>query len=203
MQLFIFSAETDSKPSIRLELCRLIGNPVCQESGSSAQKYCSIPQSNASYSTPPNNCIPPVCSSNQTSSPYCSCSYPFTGSLVFRAPSFSDLENSTNYDQLASSMMKSFQSDQLPVESVALSNPHKDSSSNLVVNLDIFPLEADRFNRTGIYRIGFTLSNQTYKPPAFFGPFFFISEGYTNFAAGRSLLINCKKSNHFENFLTV
>ncbi|KAI4367066.1 hypothetical protein MLD38_022847 [Melastoma candidum] len=161
----------------------LIGNPVCQESGSSAQNYCTIAHPKASYSTPPNNCLLPICSSNQISSPDCTCSYPFTGSLVFRSLLFSDIENSTYYKMLEESMMKYAQSHQLPVESVALSNPHEDSSGNLAVSLEIFPLKADRFNRTGVLSIGFALSNQTYKPPHIFGPFYFISEGYTNFSA--------------------
>lgn len=79
-------------------------------------------------------------------------------------------------------MMKSFESNQLPVDSVSLSQPTKDSNDYLVINLDIFPSGGERFNRSGISQIGFLLSNQTYKPPHTFGPYFFIGHNYDFFA---------------------
>ncbi|XP_056163409.1 leucine-rich repeat receptor protein kinase HPCA1-like isoform X3 [Syzygium oleosum] len=161
----------------------LIGNPVCQETGAAGLSYCTIPQSKtSSYSTPPNNCVPAVCSLNQTSSPNCKCSYPYTGTLGLRAPSFSGLGNSTYFEILASSMMISFQSNQLPVDSVSLSDPRKDSADYLELNLAVFPSEGVSFNRTGINSIGFVLSNQTYQPSQLFGPFQFIADNYTHFA---------------------
>ncbi|PKI74947.1 probable leucine-rich repeat receptor-like protein kinase At5g49770 [Punica granatum] len=163
----------------------LVGNPICQQSGVAAASFCTILQSNSSsYSTPPNNCNPMDCSIvNQTSSPNCKCSFPYTGTIVFRAASFSSLGNSTHYTSLVSSMMSAFQSYQLPVDSIALSNPHKDSLGYLKMSLEIFPLEGDSFNRTGVYSIGFVLSNQTYKPPSGFGPFFFMADQYERFSA--------------------
>lgn len=68
------------------------------------------------------------------------------------------------------------------MDSVTLSSPRKDSSRYLVLNLQVFPVGQDRFNRTGISSIGFELSNQTFKPPPQFGPFFFIGDPYLNFA---------------------
>ncbi|XP_030473600.2 leucine-rich repeat receptor protein kinase HPCA1-like isoform X1 [Syzygium oleosum] len=174
----------------------LIGNPVCQETGAAGLSYCTIPQSNtSSYSTPPNNCIPAVCNSNQTSSPNCKCSYPYTGTLVFRAPSFSGLGNSTYFEILASSMMIFFQSYQLPVDIVSLSYPHKDSSDYLELNLAVFPSEGVSFNRTSINSIGFVLSNQTYKPSKLFGPFYFIGHQYTYFAEVQVPTASKKSSN--------
>ncbi|KAI3752355.1 hypothetical protein L2E82_24333 [Cichorium intybus] len=159
----------------------LISNPICTE-GITAP-YCNPPtDSNSTYSTPPENCFPSTCTSNQVSSPNCKCSYPYTGTLTFRAPSFSDLGNSTIYTSLRSTMMKSFESNQLPVDSVSLSQPTKDSNDYLVINLDIFPSGGERFNRSGISQIGFVLSNQTYKPPHTFGPYFFIGHNYDFFA---------------------
>ncbi|KAL3729194.1 hypothetical protein ACJRO7_026312 [Eucalyptus globulus] len=160
----------------------LVGNPVCQETGAAGQSYCTIPQSNSSYSTPYDKCIPAVCNSNQTSSPNCKCSYPYTGTLVFTAPSFSGLGNSTYFEKLASSMMIFFQSYQLPVASVSLSNPRKDSSDYLKLNLAVFPSEGVSFNRTSINSIGFVLSNQTYRPPKLYGPCYFIADQYMYFA---------------------
>lgn len=160
----------------------LVDNPVCQETGAAGQSYCTVPQTNtSSYSTPPNSCIPAVCNSNQTSSPNCKCSHPYTGTLVFRAPSFSGLGNLTYFEKLASSMMISFQSYQLPVDSISLSDPRKDSYNYLKLNLAVFPSGGVRFNWTGINSIGFVLSNQTYKPSQLFGPFYFIGDQYMNF----------------------
>ncbi|KAF8019244.1 hypothetical protein BT93_G0043 [Corymbia citriodora subsp. variegata] len=174
----------------------LIDNPVCQETEAAGQSFCTIPQSNtSSYSTPPNNCIPAVCNSNQTSSPNCKCSYPYTGTLAFEAPSFSGLGNSTYFEILASSMMISFQSYQLPVDSVSLSDPRKDSSDYLELILAVFPSKGVSFNRTGIDSIGFVLSNQTYEPPKLFGPFYFIADQYTYFAEVQVPTTSKKSSN--------
>ncbi|XP_076937051.1 leucine-rich repeat receptor protein kinase HPCA1-like [Bidens hawaiensis] len=164
----------------------LVGNPICTETGIT-DKFCSLPtNTSSSYLTPPNNCVPTPCSSSgQVSSPNCICAYPYTGNLFFRAPSFSDLGNSTVYDSLRNAMINSFRRSQLPVDSVSLRNPTKNIDDYLVINLLVFPSGDDRFNRTGILGLGFSLSNQTFKPPAAFGPYFFIGENY-DFLQGAS-----------------
>ncbi|KAL6964526.1 hypothetical protein U1Q18_035576 [Sarracenia purpurea var. burkii] len=161
----------------------LTGNPVCMGSGVT-RPFCSItPPSNPSYSTPPKNCVPVTCSSGQSSSPNCRCQYPYTGTLFFRATSLiSDLGNSSIYTSLESSLMRFFGSDQLPVDSVSLSNPYINTIEYFVLSLEVFPSGQSSFNRTGISEIGFVLSNQTFKPPHNFGPFFFIGDPYSNFA---------------------
>lgn len=80
-------------------------------------------------------------------------------------------------------MMTAFQKYQLPVDSVSLGNPHRDSINYLKMTLQIFPSIGEGFNRTGVYSIGFVLSNQTYKPPSQFGPFYFIGDQYEDFSA--------------------
>ncbi|KAL3729196.1 hypothetical protein ACJRO7_026314 [Eucalyptus globulus] len=161
----------------------LVSNPVCQETGAAGKSYCTIPQSNtSSYSTQPNKCIPAVCNSNQTSSPNCRCGYPYTGTLVFTAPSFSGLGSSTYFENLTGIITMSFQSYQLPVDSVSLSDPRKDSYNYLKLNLAVFPSEGVSFNWTSINIIGFVLSNQSYWPPKIFGPLNFIADQYTYFA---------------------
>ncbi|MCD9560927.1 hypothetical protein HAX54_019790 [Datura stramonium] len=159
----------------------LAGNPFCNEGGDGTQNYCVKTQQTETYSTPPDNCLPTECSSNQISSPTCKCAFPYTGNLVFRAPSFSNLGNRTTYETLQKSLMLSFQNSQLPVDSVSLSNPTKNLDDYLVIHLQVFPSNQDHFNRTGVSGIGFVLSNQTFKPPSSFGPFFFIGEGYKYF----------------------
>ncbi|KAH0727022.1 hypothetical protein KY284_002887 [Solanum tuberosum] len=160
----------------------LMHNPVCYEEGS--EEYCGNSQTNFGYSTPQDNCLKTQCSSDQILSPTCKCAYPYTGDLFFRAPSFSDLTNTSIYESIQKSMLSSFSQNQVPVDSVSLSNPKKNSEYYLVLHLQVFPFGQDHFNRTGISTIGFALSNQTYKPPPNFGPFFFSGESYNYFEAG-------------------
>ena len=78
--------------------------------------------------------------------------------------------------------MHSFQFHQLPVDMVSLSNPTQNANDYLVLRLESFPSGEDRFNRTGISAVAFVLSNQTFKPPHTFGPFYFIADSYGYFA---------------------
>ncbi|KAK9070740.1 hypothetical protein SSX86_011142 [Deinandra increscens subsp. villosa] len=164
----------------------LVGNPICTETGVT-EKFCSLPtNTNSSYLTPPNNCVATPCSSpGQVSSPNCVCAYPYTGNLFFRAPSFSELGNSTVYESLRNAMINSFRRSQLPVDSVSLGNPARNLDDYLEINLMVFPSGGERFNRTGILGLGFSLSNQTFKPPSSFGPYFFIGDNY-DFLLGSS-----------------
>ncbi|XP_058188474.1 leucine-rich repeat receptor protein kinase HPCA1-like isoform X2 [Rhododendron vialii] len=168
----------------------LVGNPACSGTGGT-NTYCAIPPSNSSYSFrsysfPSKKCIPPKCSSNEVSSPNCRCAYPYTGTLFFKAPSFSDLGNSTIYTALGSSLLGCFQSNQLPVDSLYLSNPTENTDNYLLISLELFPYGQDRFNRTGISGIAFVLSNQTFNPPSTYGPFSFKADPY-NYFAGNNL----------------
>ncbi|KAL8061357.1 hypothetical protein ABFX02_02G081500 [Erythranthe guttata] len=158
----------------------LVGNPICNEGGT--ESYCSLPQpSSNSYSTPPQNCVPSTCSSETVSSPTCKCAYPYSGTLVFRAPSFSNFRNATIFASLESKLMVTFRSNSLPVDSVSLSNPTRNTDNYLSLDLQVFPSGLDFFNRTAITGIGFTLSNQTFKPPPEFGPFVFEGRSYPHF----------------------
>ncbi|CAN4108250.1 unnamed protein product [Withania somnifera] len=145
----------------------LAGNPFCNEGGDGTLDYCVKTQRTETYSTPPENCLPTQCSSDQVSSPTCKCAFPYTGNLVFRAPSFSNLGNKTTYETLQN-------------------NPTKNLDDYLVIHLQVFPSSQDFFNRTGVSGIGFVLSNQTFKPPSSFGPFFFIAESYKYFDGNKT-----------------
>ncbi|GMP63471.1 hypothetical protein CsSME_00025149 [Camellia sinensis var. sinensis] len=155
----------------------LVGNPVCERK-QGIEPYCSIQQSNSSYSTQPNNCVPVTCKSDQICSPNCRCALPFTGSLILAAPAF-DLGNSIIYMSLENYLMSSFHSHQLPVDSVSLS---KISYNPPVLRLKMFPHGVDCFNRTGISEIGFVLHNLTSYPGKTFGPLVFIADQYVYFA---------------------
>ncbi|XP_058183699.1 leucine-rich repeat receptor protein kinase HPCA1-like isoform X2 [Rhododendron vialii] len=159
----------------------LAGNPICQEIEGTSP-YCGLQETNSTYPTPESNCIPATCIGYQLSSPNCRCAYAYVGTLYFRAPSFSDLGNSTIYTSLTDSLMEFFHSHLLPVDSVSLSNPTRNTDNYFVLRLEVFPPAGqDAFNRTGISGIGFVLSNQTFKPPHKFGPFSFIGGPYPNF----------------------
>ncbi|KAI9121130.1 hypothetical protein K1719_008163 [Acacia pycnantha] len=169
----------------------LVHNRICLESQASTKRYCQEPTSSSLYSTQPNNCSPLPCSSGQISSPSCKCSYPYTGTLFSRVISFSDLGNASYYKELELSLMTAFQSQNLPVDSVSLSNPLRNPSTDyLQLSLKVFPSSSDRFNRTGVSNIAFVISSQLLKFPKFFLPYFFIGDVYGFDADGS------KKSSH-------
>lgn len=160
----------------------LVGNPICDEG--ITEDYCTISdRSNGSYATPAANCTHYRCNSlDQTSSPTCNCAYPYSGSLVFRAPFFSNFGNKSHFVDLEQELMSSFKSHGQPVDSVSVSNPLKNEDGYLVLDLQVFPSNQSYFNRSGIIGIGFILSNQTFKPPHEFGPFYFNANKYQYFA---------------------
>ncbi|MED6169101.1 hypothetical protein PIB30_018232 [Stylosanthes scabra] len=123
-----------------------------------------------------------VLHTDQKECPNCKCAHPYTGTLTFRAPSLSDLQNQSVFALLESSMMRTFHQYNLPVDTVSVSDPRK-VELYLDLSLEVFPSGQDCFNRTGIINVGFVLSNQTYKPPAPFGPFVFIADNYENYMA--------------------
>ncbi|KAI3805281.1 hypothetical protein L1987_27512 [Smallanthus sonchifolius] len=143
----------------------LVRNPICWESGVQ-EGFCSLPtNTTSSYSTPRNNCVTPSCGSGLVSSPNCRCALPYTGLFFFKAPSFSSVGNSTIYISLQDSLMTFFQKASLPVDSLSMNNPSRNSDDYLVINLDVFPSGGEPwFNRTGILGIGFALSNPTFRP---------------------------------------
>ncbi|KAF5952087.1 hypothetical protein HYC85_010031 [Camellia sinensis] len=65
-------------------------------------------------------------------------------------------------------------------------NPSKNADDYFVLSVEVFPSGQDRFNQTGVYGIAFVLSNQTFKPPKMFGPFYFIGDLAT---VGGSVLV--------------
>ncbi|KAL1335859.1 hypothetical protein HN51_030306 [Arachis hypogaea] len=171
---------TDYKPGskkINFQVV-LAGNPICHESEAQKLSYCQLPLQTPAYTTPLNNCSAQSCSSGQVSSPNCKCAYPYTGTLYSRALSFTTL-NDTDYKELEQSLLKSFESQKLPVDSVSLSNPSRNASNNnFQLTLDVFPSQTDRFNRTGVSSVAFVLSNQIFKAPEFFSPYFFNGLNY-------------------------
>lgn len=181
-------------PNILFYDCSLVENPFCADTVT-VHKNCILPQQpKVSYSTPL-NCGPLDCDSDKVSSPNCHCAYPYTGIFTFRAPQFSDLENTTYYRDLEKKLMRTFNAEKAPVDSVSLSNISRSSSNYLEMTLQVFPRDHDRFNRTAILTLGFLLSNQTFKPPSDYGPYYFTANDYTTFAGNSiSKTINLKNT---------
>ncbi|XP_062204799.1 leucine-rich repeat receptor protein kinase HPCA1-like [Phragmites australis] len=160
----------------------LVGNPICV--AGSNERYCTPPgQSNPTtklYATTKNcSALPPTCLSNQLLSPTCSCAVPYTGTLFFRSPSFSDLSSPANFVPLEQDMKSQFTKFNVPVGSISIHDPFFDSNNNLQLSLELFPSGKIQFGEQDISELGFLLSNQTYKPPSKFGPYFFIGKQYT------------------------
>lgn len=161
-----------------LSCCRLEGNPVCTTALSNTN-YCQIQQQQVKriYSTSLANCGGKSCPLDQKVSPQsCECAYPYEGTLYFRGPMFRDLSNVNTYHSLEMSLWVKLG---LTPGSVSLQNPFFNNDDYLQIQLALFPPMGKYFNRTEVQRIGFDLSNQTYKPPPLFGPYYFIASPYT------------------------
>lgn len=155
----------------------LIGNPVC--TSLSNNKYCQLQQiSSKPYSTSLTRCGSKTCPVDRKLSPQsCECAVPYEGILYFRAPSFRELSNATLFQGLETSMSTKLD---LTPGSVSLQNLFFNPNDYLQIQLALFPASGEvYFNRSEIQRIGFELSNQTYKPPKEFGPYYFIASPYT------------------------
>lgn len=153
----------------------LIGNPVC--SALENTNYCQLkPQNTKPYSTSLSNCGGKNCPNEQKLSPQsCSCAYPYEGTLYFRAPSFRELSNATLFHTLEMSLWTKLG---LSPGSVSIQNPFFNVEDYLQIQLQLFPSPAMYFNTSEILRLGFSMSNQTYKPPEGFGPYYFIANPY-------------------------
>ncbi|CAL0313203.1 unnamed protein product [Lupinus luteus] len=154
----------------------LIGNPVCT-TGLSNTNYCQLQQQpKQPYSTSLANCGGRSCPPDQKLSPQsCECAYPYQGMLYFRGPLFRELSNVNIFHSLEMSLWVKLG---LTPGSVSLQNPFFNGDDYLQVQLALFPPIGQYFNRSEVQRIGFQLSNQTYKPPHEFGPYYFIAFPY-------------------------
>ncbi|GLT74642.1 hypothetical protein SLA2020_464290 [Shorea laevis] len=154
----------------------LIGNPVCTTALSNTN-YCQLQQQvRKPYSTSLANCGSKSCPPDQKLSPQsCECAYPFEGTFYFRGPRFRELSNVNMFHSLEMSLWVKLE---LTPGSVMLQNPFFNNDDYLQLQLALFPPDGKYFNRTEIQRIGFDLSNQTYKPPPEFGPYYFIASPY-------------------------
>lgn len=166
----------------------LIGNPVCVTPLSSTE-YCQLQQQDKKpYSTSLANCGGKLCPPDQKLSPQsCECAYPYEGTFYFRGPSFRELSNANTFHKLEMSLWAKLG---LTPGSVSLQNPFFNTDDYLQLHLELFPSTDKYFNRSEVQKIGFDLSNQTFKPPPEFGPYFFIASPYIFPASDRETSIS-------------
>lgn len=180
-QLQIVSFQNNSISSVTLssaynETLVLVDNPVCKSQLANTI-YCQLQQKQLTpYSTSLTKCGSQACPPGQSLSPQsCGCAYPYEGTLIFRAPFFRDVTNSSLFQQLEMSLWTKLK---LTPGSVYLANPFFDSDNYLQVQVKLFPPTGMYFNRADILQIGGNLSNQVFKPPPVFGPYYFIASPY-------------------------
>uniref|UniRef100_A0A0E0HG25 non-specific serine/threonine protein kinase n=1 Tax=Oryza nivara TaxID=4536 RepID=A0A0E0HG25_ORYNI len=173
-------------PSLANPACRLVGNPLCVDQDYSGKPFCSIRQENLiAYTTSMTQCSSSAaqCPDGQSLDPgNCGCASSYNGKMVFRAPSFVDVTTGEPFQQLEMSLSTQLN---LRPGSVYLSDVHWNSDNYLQVQVKLFPSSGMSFNLSELTRIGFDLSNQTYKPPSNFGPYFFIADPYAPLSASR------------------
>ncbi|XP_042444810.1 leucine-rich repeat receptor protein kinase HPCA1-like isoform X2 [Zingiber officinale] len=152
----------------------LVGNPICYRNR--IPSLCMLGrQQPVPYSTSV-NCVSNLCPPDQSPNPQsCSCAYPFQGVMYFRAPFFRDVSNRTLFQELENKLQTVLD---LTPGSVFLQNPFFNDNSYMQIQVQIFPSTGMYFSRSEIQDIGFNLSNQTFKPPLLFGPYYFIASTY-------------------------
>ncbi|KAJ3669117.1 hypothetical protein LUZ60_011067 [Juncus effusus] len=156
---------------------KLLNNPLCLTGNNANNIYCKAQTVNRqAYTTNTTKCGSASCPSGQSLSPRnCSCAYPYTGLMVFRAPLFADISDSTAFQQLESSLWGQLS---LAPSSVYLSGITLTGDKYIEVNVALFPLTGQYFSVGDVIRLGFDLSNQTYKAPPDFGPYYFLQYPY-------------------------
>ncbi|XP_049936924.1 leucine-rich repeat receptor protein kinase HPCA1-like isoform X2 [Nymphaea colorata] len=188
-QLLLVDFESNQISSVTVGLVTsytliLYGNPICV-SDLANTRYCQLPtQVSDSYSTNLTSCGNITCPQGQKLSPQsCECSYPFEGLLIFRAPAFQDISNSSRFTGLEYQLWTNLS---LAPHSVYLSNLYFDVNDYLVAPVDFFPSNGIYLNQSEILRISSYLTNQSFKPPSGFGPYYFVSLPYIQQGASQA-----------------
>jgi hypothetical protein len=172
--------DANVNPDYKKELV-LIGNPACQVEALKNGLFCTIQNQNvATYRTSMDKCNGANgCPSSQNQNPAtCGCAYAYSGKMVFRAPFFKDLTDSETFQELETSLWTKLN---LRAGAVYLNDVHFNDDDYLQVQVQLFPSSGTLFNMSQVTTIGGLLSNQIFKPPAKFGPYFFIADPYVPF----------------------
>ncbi|XP_071694606.1 leucine-rich repeat receptor protein kinase HPCA1-like [Rutidosis leptorrhynchoides] len=162
----------------------LVNNTVCDVK-EARDRFCAAEKPDVPYILPEKACPSVRCRSNKVLSPNCICANPYTGTIYFFSHTFSDLDNTTYFTTLHDVLLSSFKSNQLPVDSISLSDPSIDEFKYLQYKLHIFPSGQDYFTRSAVSSIGTVINRQNISLP-YFGPWFFLDDTYCCFPGNKS-----------------
>ncbi|KAK8928636.1 putative leucine-rich repeat receptor-like protein kinase [Platanthera zijinensis] len=181
-QLVIVNFENNALTSVAISSSYnnsilLSGNPVCNNINLLGTSYClPLQQSTPANSSGISKCDLKSCATNNT------CSHPYKGTLLFRAPFFQDLGNNAVLRLLESSLWQKFNQ---TLRSVSLQNPFFDNDTYLEMELILCPGNGNYFNIKDILE-DLDMSTNNYSAPAIFGPSYF--EAYPYILPGTSYL---------------
>ncbi|OAY71353.1 putative leucine-rich repeat receptor-like protein kinase [Ananas comosus] len=136
----------------------LSGNPVCSKSDLEDTTYCKTQQETSVPSSPNNK----------------SCSHPYEGAMIFRAPSFGIVTNSS-IQLLEKNLSAKLE---CAPNGFTLENCFFNNDGYLEVKLIICPSDGKYFNRSEILDCFKILSSQDFVPPDIFGPYYFTANIY-------------------------
>nr|CAD1828917.1 unnamed protein product [Ananas comosus var. bracteatus] len=136
----------------------LSGNPVCSKSDLEDTTYCKTQQETSVPSSPNNK----------------SCSHPYEGAMIFRAPSFGIVTNSS-IQLLEKNLSAKLE---CAPNGFTLENCFFNNDGYLEVKLIICPSDGKYFNRSEILDCFKILSSQDFVPPDIFGPYYFTASIY-------------------------
>ncbi|KAJ1691854.1 hypothetical protein LUZ63_016009 [Rhynchospora breviuscula] len=151
----------------------LVNNPLCQSAEYSNNLYCQSQQKQLPpYSTSLANCKSASCTGTQKLNPRsCTCAYPFSGLMVFRAARFNDISDSNKFQEIESSLWEQLK---LAPNSVYISDVAITRNKYIEANVALFPPSGINFSTSEAIKLLNILDNQIYEAPEMFRPYYFI-----------------------------
>lgn len=183
-QLLSVSAENNNIQTLTIgdynKVLRLQGNPVCEKADSLySEKVCADDSSTSSTSYQTKSSCTNTCPSGYQVNPaQCTCAIPYQGILIYRAPMFTSLQDTSRIDLLVATVAKNLSVDE---KQVVISSAEFNAQNQLFVAIAIFPSgTAIRWSRDDVLRMSDIMSNDVVVPPGF-GPAIFeqYSSDYT------------------------
>lgn len=146
---------------------------MCQSQASGSTKFCQIYKP-TNYETSLAQCGSKTCSGKLKLNPRtCNCQQPYQGKLMFRAPTFSDLNNETIFQLLEQTLQLNLSVD------VHLCCLYFDSNYELHSSVQLFPKDSPTdLQYSQIVNTSTQLSNHIYQAPDGFKPYIFGGETY-------------------------
>eukprot|EP00252_Welwitschia_mirabilis_P022719 TRINITY_DN6233_c0_g1_i6.p1 TRINITY_DN6233_c0_g1~~TRINITY_DN6233_c0_g1_i6.p1 ORF type:complete len:469 (+),score=67.87 TRINITY_DN6233_c0_g1_i6:443-1849(+) len=151
----------------------LQGNPHCEDPTSSSYSVCqSRSIQEGTYETS-QECGDVGCKRNLELNPQtCDCQQPYSGHMIFKAPSFSGVSNKTRFKNLEYQFIK-----QLKIGGVSLKCHNFDANSYLIVQVKFYPLNGSTsFTETDSSTIAYLVAKHDFHLPPEFGPYVFLAD---------------------------